>query len=83
MSEIPAISSAHFHFVQDGNTMGTTEELEILDVHLEYQMPEERKGDDAFIVLKSQGGWSINEPDDLNRLLKSCVRAVGQVSREV
>ena len=66
----PQPCRASFTFVQDGNTMGTTEKFETLTVELETQLP----GEDPFIVLKTTG-WSIDDMEDLTELVNKCLDA--------
>lgn len=57
----PVFSSASIRLVQDGNTLGTTEEVESLQIDLQTQMP----GDDLpFFIIRTQG-WSFDSPDAL------------------
>jgi hypothetical protein len=49
-------------FTQEGNSMGTTGDPEILDVFLEFQLSEE---DGPFFVLRSETGWSFDSPEEL------------------
>jgi hypothetical protein len=62
----PELSQAKFVFTQDGNTLGTTDDTEILEIHIETQ------GDDPFVVLKTETGWSIDSMDELNALAERC-----------
>ncbi len=64
---------------QDGNTVGTTEEVEELTVCLEYQIPEPRKGGECFYVLKTEG-WSIDGPEELAPLLNEIKEAAQKIS---
>ena len=65
MEKKPEISKVSVEFIQDGNTLGTTEEVESLTVNLEFQLDE---SDGSFIVLKTDG-WSIDDLDDLGTLI--------------
>jgi hypothetical protein len=77
-----SVSKAVFEFTQDGNTLGTTEEVESLRVSLEYQLPEPGKAGECFIVLETKG-WSIDSPESLANLLENCRKAVMLVDTEV
>lgn len=61
------ITRASFEFYQEGNTMGTTEDVEGLTVELEYQLTTE---EGPFVVIKTPG-WSFDD-DDLNNLIQAC-----------
>ena len=61
----PEICHVSVKFVQDGNTLGTTEDYETIEINLEFQSSQE---EGPFIVLKTEG-WSINEPEDLLSLI--------------
>ncbi len=61
---------------QDGNTVGSTEEVEELTARLEYQIVEPGKGGECFYVLKTKG-WSIDEPEELKPILED-IRAAAQ-----
>ncbi len=64
---------------QDGNTVGSTEEIEELTVCLEYQMAEPGKGENCFYVLKTEG-WSIDGPEELKPLLEDIRSAAQKIS---
>jgi hypothetical protein len=68
MSREINIAKCSFEFTQEGNTLGTTEDVESLFVEFEYQLP----GEEPFIVLKSPSGWSINDRQELGDLLAQC-----------
>jgi len=61
MADKPTINKVSVSFAQEGNTLGTTEEYEQIDINLEFQLDED---DGAFVVIKTDG-WSMNEPEDL------------------
>lgn len=63
------LDKAEFYFVQEGNTLGTTDEYEDLRVSLETQIP----GEEPFIVIKSNTGWSINDTEELSNLINKCL----------
>ena len=62
----PELSRVTARFVQDGNTMGTTEDVESLEIALEYQLSED---DGPFFVIRTEG-WSIDEPSDIAKLIR-------------
>lgn len=59
-----------FRFVQNGNTLGTTSDLETLTICLERQLP----GEKPFITIQTDG-WSCDDPEDLLKLLQECFQA--------
>ena len=58
------LTEVKFTFIQDGNTNGTTENDESLEVTMESVIGslDEEKG---FYVLRTTTGWSINDINDL------------------
>jgi len=62
---------AEFQFSQDGNTLGSTESYESITISLETQLPGER----PFIVVKSETGWSLDDPKELTNLIDACLNA--------
>lgn len=68
------LSKAVFTMCQDGNTLGTTDETEELEVRLEWQLFADDP-DGPFLVIKSKG-WSIDSPEELKQLLDKCARAI-------
>ena len=66
------LSEAKIQLVQDGNTLGTTDETEVLDISFENQLP----GDETFMVIRSTTGWSINEASDLSKILEQVHKVI-------
>lgn len=63
MTKKPSLFRATFEFIQDGNSDGTTEDIESLTIECE--------GLDAlgcYYVLKTEG-WSIDSPDEIKELI--------------
>tara|TARA_R110000824_G_scaffold8450_4_gene38513 strand:+ start:10780 stop:11001 length:222 start_codon:yes stop_codon:yes gene_type:complete len=60
----PDIMHANIRFSQEGNTLGTTDDYESIDLSLEWQLPE----DDPFFVIKTDG-WSFNDISELQDLV--------------
>lgn len=58
--------SAQFDISQDGNTLGTTGETEILSVRCEYQLP----GEEPFLVISTEG-FSFDDIEDLAQVIKA------------
>jgi len=64
----PTLNRTVFEFVQDGNTLGTTDEIEHIEIITERQLP----GDPPFVVIKT-AGWSLENGSELGDLIDSCV----------
>lgn len=62
---------ASFEFYQEGNTLGTTPDVEEMTIDLEYQLSME---EGPFVVIETSG-WSFDD-DDLERLIHACKEAV-------
>jgi hypothetical protein len=62
----PELSHVMVRFVQEGNTCGTTDDVETLDVELEFQLSE---SDGPFFVIRTPG-WSFDEPTDIAKLIR-------------
>lgn len=60
----PEIDRVCMKFCQEGNTLGTTEEYESLELFLEFQLPNE----DPFFVIKTDG-WSFDDVSELQELV--------------
>jgi hypothetical protein len=68
--EKPSLYRATFEFIQDGNTDGTTEDIESIIIECE--------GMDAlgcYYVLKTEG-WSINNTDELKELIERVNKSI-------
>jgi hypothetical protein len=66
------LSEAKIQLVQAGNTLGTTDETEILDISFENQLP----GEETFMVLRTATGWSMNAASDLTQILEPVHKAI-------
>ena len=66
MSIKTGISSISINVYQEGNTIGTTDEVEELKIIFEYPLDVK---DGAFIVLKSKTGWSSLEFPEMTKLI--------------
>jgi hypothetical protein len=64
----PKLVECSFTFTQNGNTNGTTEEVEELKVSCESSLGIDEDGG-CFYVLRSETGWSIDNLDELKELL--------------
>jgi hypothetical protein len=71
----PDICKVTFHFTQTPNTLGTTDPSgvgsEELTVECEYQLP----GEEPFFVIRSDSGWSFDDPESFLKLLLSVKEA--------
>lgn len=68
--EKPSLYRATFEFIQDGNTDGTTEDIESIIIECE--------GMDAlgcYYVLKTDG-WSIDNTDELKQLIERVNKSI-------
>ena len=75
------IGKASIEFYQDGNTLGSTEEVEALEIRAEYQMPEPGEGKDCFFVLKTKG-WSVDNVEEIGKLTASFQKHLQEISEE-
>ena len=75
----PELTRVQATFWQEGNTAGTTNDPEILDVFLEFQLSEE---DGPFIVLKSETGWSIDSLEELQAVIQRVTDIVSVKGQE-
>lgn len=57
------LNRASFHFTQEGNTEGTTNEFE--EITIDYEIIADEGG---FFVLRTEG-WSIDNVEELSELL--------------
>ena len=71
----PLLASVKVTFTQDGNTLGTTDEIEILEIRLESQLP----GEEFFYVLRTETGWSFDDPDELGKLFSDMSDSFSQL----
>lgn len=65
--ENPLLQYVKFYFTQEGNTDGTTSDVEELIVEVEGL---DILKDGGYIVLRTSTGWSINEIEDLNYIFE-------------
>lgn len=75
------LSKVHYQFVQEGNTLGTTSGIEVLDLTLESAVGDLSEDKNTFFVLCTEG-WSIDEPEELNVLLHETLRVNTQVAQD-
>lgn len=59
----PELNKASFHFTQEGNTEGTTSDIE--EITIDYEVIADEGG---FFVLRTEG-WSIDNVAELSELL--------------
>jgi hypothetical protein len=64
-----------YSFSQEGNTLGTTDEVEELTITVETPLGDIRK-DGGFLVIQSSTGWSIDEPHELLDILNIAKQGV-------
>ena len=70
----PEISSIKVNFVQCGNTLGTTQEDEELELYLEFQTTEDAG---PFYVIKTDG-WSFDDVSEIEDLIKRVSKVFGK-----
>lgn len=70
----PEVSKVSVIYNQEGNTLGTTSELETIEVNLEFQLSEK---DGCFMVLKTEG-WSFDDSKDLIELIERTKRVLSK-----
>ena len=73
------IGKITFELLQDGNTLGTTDDWEAIEVHCEYQLP----GDEPFFVVKSEKGWSINDSKELATVIDILQKRVKDITTDL
>ena len=64
----PSISKVSIEVYQEGNTLGTTQEIEEMEIILEGPLGSIDK-DGAFLVIKTDG-WSLQNGQELKELWK-------------
>ncbi len=69
------LSRVIFEFCQEGNTNGTTNETEELNIEIDSSSFIKNEGD-HFIVLKTNTGWSFDTTKELLDLIDDCSTAV-------
>lgn len=76
----PELSRVRVRFVQEGNTCGTTDDVETLDIELEFQLGED---DGPFFVIRTSG-WSFDESTDIailvRRVMQICTKPQGETA---
>lgn len=73
------IGKITFELLQDGNTLGTTQDWEDIKVECEYQLP----GDEPFFVVKSEKGWSINNSKELAVVIDILQKRVKDITTDL
>lgn len=69
MSQKPKLDRCSFVFTQDGNTNGSTDNIEQLIVGCESPLGiDNDKG--CYYVFKSETGWSVDSSDDFVDIIK-------------
>ena len=64
----PELYRVRAEYSQEGNTIGTTGDMgEHIEIALEFPTGEE---EGCFVVIKSEGGWSIDELSDLEEIIE-------------
>ena len=68
----PEIMNVKCTFTQEGNTLGTTEEYEELEISLEFQLSEKQG---PFYVIKTDG-WSFDDISELKEMIDKVERVL-------
>jgi len=79
ISKEPKVCRAHVGFEQEGNTLGTTEEVEEIDIFLEFA---ETEDEGPFYVIKTRG-WSFDSLDDVQKLIDKANRVLNKEEEKV
>lgn len=77
------VTKVEFQFLQPGNTLGTTDDYEEIVVRAEYQTSSPGKGEECFLTISTETGWSLENPEEMSKVLKSVVDAAARVSKEI
>lgn len=75
----PKLEKASFSFCQEGNTTGTTDEVEYITIEAENLILNERNGE-CFFVIKTDG-WSIDDIEELADLINNIKSAVTELDK--
>lgn len=70
------VAKVSIQLIQDGNTMGTTDDVEELQLDFEYQLP----GEEPFIVFKTNG-WSVDSLDEFKKQIEKIIRNLQEKSK--
>jgi len=70
------LASVTLEFTQEGNTNGTTEESETLEVSLESPLFIDTDG--HYFVIRTSSGWSFDDVEELTEIINKC-NEVGKV----
>lgn len=71
--EKPVLDKIVYRFYQDGNTDGTTDEYEELEITVEGIDIEKEGG---YLVLRTSTGWSINDNEELSSLINKVKKGI-------
>jgi hypothetical protein len=74
MSERPKLERCSFTFNQEGNTNGTTDDVEILTIECESSLGIDNDGG-CYYVLKTDG-WSIDSVKELQELFDKIQKVI-------
>lgn len=70
------LSKITLNFSQEGNTNGTTQEYEELDITLESPLFIDTDG--HYFVFRTETGWSFDGVEEITQLLEKC-NEVGKI----
>ena len=63
------IDQVDFKLSQEGNTLGTTSEIETMEISFQTQI-DSLENEPGFIVLKSETGWSFDSVEEIEKLVE-------------
>ena len=69
----PVLDEIVYRFYQKGNTDGTTDEYEELEITVTGINIEEEGG---YLVLRTSTGWSINDNEELSSLINKVKKGI-------
>jgi hypothetical protein len=75
MEKLPTATlyKASFEFYQEGNTDGTTDDTEELKIEC---MSIGDLSEGCYYVLRTQTGWSVDGPEEIQQLLERVDKAI-------
>lgn len=71
------LDKAVFTFVQEGNTLGTTDEYEELVLEVEAPLGDLHEG--GFFVLRTNTGWSFDDKEKLLTLFDKLKESINNI----
>lgn len=69
----PKLTNVAFTFWQDGNSDGTTEDIEEITIDIVGVLT---VSDGYYYTIKTETGWSINDPSELEELFNKISKII-------